>query len=232
VGVEANTAAIVRLAWARMLGLPDEALADGNGARIVRPGGRTLTFVRIFGQGALCGPDAAIEALAEYPDEELTSTRILLDACPGRGARAVGAATLAYLDSYVTGPLVEDLTLSADSTAAAQLERRCPPDDVAEVGLSELEHRFVLAAEDGRPLAGAGFEIWQGLLAQLGVLTAPDERGKGRGREIAAFTGNEALDLGLVPQWRARSGNQRSRDLALSLGYEEVGSQSTVLLPE
>ena len=46
----------------------------------------------------------------------------------------------------------------------------------------------------------------------------------------AAIATNDALDVGLVPQWRARTENRASRAIAARLGYVEVGSQTTVLL--
>jgi len=46
----------------------------------------------------------------------------------------------------------------------------------------------------------------------------------------AALATNEALDFGLVPQWRSRIENTASRRTAARLGFVEVGSQTTVLL--
>ena len=44
----------------------------------------------------------------------------------------------------------------------------------------------------------------------------------------AALALNDALDVGLVAQWRARTDNPASRRLAQRLGFAESGEQSTV----
>jgi len=61
-------------------------------------------------------------------------------------------------------------------------------------------------------------------------LTPPAFRRRGFGLIAAALAVNEALDHGLVPQWRSRVENSASRSTAARLGFVEVGSQTTVLL--
>ncbi len=68
------------------------------------------------------------------------------------------------------------------------------------------------------------------IIAHLGVLTPPPFRRRGFGLLSAALATNEALDFGLVPQWRSRIENTASRRTAARLGFVEVGSQTTVLL--
>ena len=68
------------------------------------------------------------------------------------------------------------------------------------------------------------------ILAPLGVLTAPSARRQGWATRAAAVATNEALDRGLIPQWRARTGNTASLALAEKLGYLPLGRQTTVLL--
>jgi predicted GNAT family acetyltransferase len=63
------------------------------------------------------------------------------------------------------------------------------------------------------------------------VLTPPGFRRRGFGLLAAALATNDALDAGLVPQWRSRIENNASRRTAARLGFLEVGSQTTVLLP-
>ena len=64
--------------------------------------------------------------------------------------------------------------------------------------------------------------------AHVGILVAPDQRGRGVGRALAAAATARALDLGRVPQWRAATDNPASRVIARAVGYVEVGRQLSV----
>lgn len=74
--------------------------------------------------------------------------------------------------------------------------------------------------EQGQVVAGAGYRVRAGAAAHLGVLTAPQARG--RARVVAAAVAH-ALAAGLLPQWRARA--FASRRVAAALGFEELGAQ-------
>nr|WP_306238659.1 GNAT family N-acetyltransferase [Ornithinimicrobium sp. HY1745] len=107
-----------------------------------------------------------------------------------------------------------------------------------------MPHRWVLldrpdsaVAESGAdtptdptPLAGSGYVVWADKLAHMGVLTSPVARGRGYGVLAAAVGTNAALDAGLIPQWRVRWDNEASKRVAQVLGYELVGSQTTVFI--
>jgi GNAT acetyltransferase len=232
--VEANTEAIVRLAWSRVLRVDDDGEAAVIGRRVYREDDalRGVMYVRLFGSSVFVGPSWACAKARRYSDDDLETIRTLLDICSGHGGRAVGQATLAYTDGYVPLPSF-DQVVSREPEAVAALERICPPDDVSEVGLAEMAETFVLVEED-QPriaLAGAGYVEWESILGHLGVLTTLERRGAGLAKAIGAVATNDALDAGLVPQWRARVDNEPSRRVAAALGYQEVGSQTTVLLP-
>lgn len=231
--MDENTEAIIRLAWARLLQLDDAALmnrAEVAPARTVRvdPEANTVSFVRVFEHGVLTGPQWAVDRAADLDDTALASHRSLLQLTADHGSRLLGEATLAYADAYVEHPDLEAAVVTEDAAAVTDLEAACPPDDVSEVGLAELEHQWVLLDEADTPLAGAGFVVWTEILAHLGVLTARPLRRRGNGTLVAALATNEALDSGLVPQWRARYDNDASRRVADRLGYRQVGSQTTV----
>lgn len=244
--MEANTEAIVRLAWARVLGLGDGALghdamgddALGHGAvadsavRLYRVSEHSnlVTFVRLFGLSAFVGPQWAVDRASAYDDDTLAHHRTLLALSADHAGRGLGAGVLAFADEYVTGAALDDAVVSDDPGAASILESKCPPDDVSEVGLSTMQNSYVLLAEDDRIIAGAGYDEWQGILAHLGVLTALDQRRRGLGTVAAGLAMNEALDAGLVPQWRAHVDNRPSRRLAQTLGFTEVGTQTSVLI--
>ena len=125
---------------------------------------------------------------------------------------------------------LESVSVTDDPVAVVELEKACPPDDVAEVGLAEMSRALVTLNELDQPTAGAGYAEWEQIIAHLGVLTPPPFRRRGFGVLSAALATNEALDFGLMPQWRSRIENTASRRTAARLGFVEVGSQTTVLL--
>lgn len=232
--LEPGTVSIIQLAWSRLLGFDDGAMAD-SGGRIYREdnSGSTLMFVSLFGKEALVGPAWAIEAAQDLPGVELSRHSTLLALSRSRGGRALGEAYLYFCDTLPSFP-EDGPPVSSEAGHAVALERLCPPDDVAEVGLSGMEHSVVLM-DDGQdpavPLAGAGYEVWSGILAHCGVLTAPEERRRGRAKYAVAVAVEEAMATGLVPQWRARTDNTASQRTALGAGFVRAGSQTTVVLP-
>lgn len=235
--MEANTQAIVRLGWCRRLDLPDDSLDPAaNPVRTVRASSaREAGVLRLWRTWVVVGPDWFQARTADVDPAALVDESTLLRACDGHGARALGHAVLAYADRYVTPSQrgladLEDVLVADDPAAAVELEKTCPPDDVAEVGLAELSRVFVTLDDREQPTAGAGYDEWQGLLGHLGVLTPPELRRTGRGTLAAALALNDALDVGLVAQWRARVDHVGSRRLARRLGFAEVGEQTTVAL--
>ncbi len=235
--MEANSQAIVRLAWSRLLGLPDDTLDPAaNPVRTVRADAAGQTMVlRLWRTWVVQGPGWFHDRTADVDPGVLADPTTLLRICDGHLARLVGHAVLGYTDRYakpsVPGSVaLEDVPVDDAPSAAASLERACPPDDVAEVGLAEMSRLFVTLDDRDHPTSGAGYDEWQGLLAHLGVLTPPALRSAGWGTLAAALALNDALDAGLVAQWRARSDNLASRRLARKLGFTRAGEQTTVTL--
>lgn len=259
-----ETEQTIREAWAQLLGeegTPLEGMVGGGDRLVrVRESADTVSFVRLFGQGVLSGPSWALERAVGRSDDELALLPVLMGLAADHGARPLGAAELSYTDAPVEHA---DLPTTQDGAAVAALEAACSPEDVAEVDLGRMTHRWVIldrAGEDGGasgdaesgdegsgedqgggkdpgvtrssgdPLAGAGYVVWADRLAHMGVLTSPHARGRGYGVLAAAVGTNAALDAGLVPQWRSRWDNEASKRVAQVLGYELVGTQTTVFV--
>ncbi|KRE79626.1 GNAT family N-acetyltransferase [Arthrobacter sp. Soil763] len=226
---------IIQLAWARRLGFNDGAFAAAGGRRLTRAddAARSVQFIRLFGSSALVGPQWALDAAAGLSDEELAQHVTLLTLSRGHGGHGLGAAALFFADDLPLQQPSEELTVSHGSPEAIELEALCPPDDVNEVGLADLEHRFtIMHIDDGRrtPVACGAYTEWEGLLAQLGVLVAPEWRRRGLGRLAASIAAHEALASGLTLQWRTDVSNQGSLALARSLGFTTGGIHTSVLL--
>jgi len=190
----------------------------------------TAMVVRLFDHVVLVGPDWLHDRAAALDPLTLSEQSALLRCCDGHPARLVGESVLAYTDSYVRAAGLAEVPVSDEPELMGALEQACPPDDVTEVGLGRMFQALVVLDDADSPQAGAGYAEWQGILGQLGVLTPPALRRSGHGRTAASLAVNDALDSGLVPQWRARVGNTASRRLGRSLGLTEVGTQTTVRL--
>jgi GNAT superfamily N-acetyltransferase len=235
--LDPGSAAIIQLAWARRLGLDDGAFsyALASGERIVRAdeSARTVEFVRLFGSSALVGPQWVIDAAADLQDEEMAQHVTLLTLTRQHGGHGMGAAALFFADDLPLRQPPEEMTVSHGNAEAIELEGRCPPDDVNEVGLSDLENRYTIVHElEGRrvPLACGAYSEWEGLLAHLGVLVDPGWRRRGLGSLAASIAAHEALAAGLTLQWRTDVSNTGSLALARKLGLSAGGIQTSVHL--
>ncbi|WP_137725331.1 GNAT family N-acetyltransferase [Prescottella subtropica] len=223
---------IVRLAWARELGLPDRAF-DTTGVRHVRVDDTAdrIRFVSIAGAAALVGPDWAIERAHALTDDDLAAPGGLLALAKDRSGRGSGPVTLAWAADFGAETAIADPLISHDPEHARVLESACPPDDVAEAARTGRTAWFTVLDAEHRPVASAGYAEWQGIVADMGVLTDPAARRRGYGATAGLLATNDALNTGLVPQWRAHLDNVAARRLAARLGYEELGTAVSITVP-
>jgi GNAT superfamily N-acetyltransferase len=235
--LDPGSAAIIQLAWARRLGLDDGAFARAleTGERITKvdDAAHSVEFVRLFGSSALVGPQWALDAAAGISDEEMAQHVTLLTITRQHGGHGQGAAALFFADDLPLLQPAEELTVSHGNPEAIELEGLCPPDDVNEVGLSDLENRYTIIHDDeGQrvPVACGAYSEWEGILAHMGVLVAPDWRRRGLGALAASVAAHEALASGLTLQWRTDVSNKGSLATARSLGFSTGGIQTSVLL--
>ena len=235
--LDPGSAAIIQLAWSRRLGLDDGAFASAleTGERITRvdDSAHSVEFVRLFGSSALVGPQWALDAAAGISDEEMAQHVTLLTITRRHGGHGKGSAALFFADDLPLLQPAEELTVSHGNPEAIELEGLCPPDDVNEVGLSDLESRYTLMHDDEgqrAPVACGAYSEWEGILANMGVLVAPEWRRRGLGSLAASVAAHEALAAGLTLQWRTDVSNKGSLATARSLGFSTGGIQTSVLL--
>ena len=246
--LEPTSAAIVQLAWARHLGLDDDAFATAA-ARIAAsaadPGNpvhrithadesaRAVVFLRLFGVSVLVGPQWALDAAAGLPDTELAQHVTLLTLTRSHGGHGLGSSALFFADDLPLKQPAEDLTVSRGHPEVSGLESLCPPDDVNEVGLQHLDHRFTIMhpeEQQATPVACGAYAEWENLLATMGVLVAPPWRRRGLGTLAASIAAHEALATGLTLQWKADVSNSSALAMARSLGFATGGLHASVLL--
>ncbi|MBG6085357.1 GNAT family N-acetyltransferase [Zhihengliuella flava] len=240
--LESGTRAIVALAWARRLGLPDDALQKAAmGADAVRVhvpvDDGSLLLLRYLTGSVLAGPEWALDALEGYDDEALAGESALVRAlrATGRseaeGLRTAGDYTLYYLDEPAGVEPSEQVAVSADPAYAQRLVASCPSDDTIGLDLARGEHMFTLVADEQQlPVATASYGLWEGLLADLATLTLPDVRRHGLGAYITAVAADDALTQGFTPQWRAPRSSAAAHRLAEDVGFVSVGSLTSARL--
>lgn len=220
---------IVRLAWARRLGLPDLAFSDDGGRLLgCLDAASSLTAVELFGQVALSGPTELVEEAADLPDEDLLAGGALLRLA-GHGAHGLSTGVLGFVDDLPVLQPDTEPEVSRGNPEAIELETRCPPDDVSSAGIERREHRFTLMLPDG-PAACAAYSVREGLIADLGVLVAPALRRRGLGTFMARLAAHEALAEGYLVQLEAQAQNVGALRLADALGVVPSGRIASVLL--
>ncbi|MFE9566276.1 GNAT family N-acetyltransferase [Streptomyces sp. NPDC006487] len=187
--------------------------------------------VALGGSAIVTAPSDAAAGLVRGVLEEL-SVEALVDGDSVRKAlpvaRVLGPAALAYVSPSGFRP-VEAGALTVDRLPAAHpdvrgLERAAGPEAAGEAALDEITSpAFVVRDGHGRAVSAAGYQVWPGRAAHVGVLTARGVRGRGLARVTGSAAVAHALSAGLLPQWRARL--PASRRVAAAMGFEELGLQ-------
>ena len=135
----------------------------------------------------------------------------------------------AYLGVWSGAPRlavgVAQRIVSPMPTAVAEL-RDIAPAEWHEAGFGP--ESIVFGAEvEGGLVAVAGYERWD-VIAHLQVFSHPRFRRRGFAAAVLTAAIRHAVGAGLLPQYRARDGNQASRALADALGFEEYGWMATI----
>lgn len=223
--------------WIAALGAPASAFAGDGTTLVARDDLRAVVAVRLGGALVVAAPRAAHATLAALTSTEtldaVATAAALAVADPT--ARVIGSAELRYLE-VVTDPRRDGdraeprpTIAPGDPDALAALRAAVDPAEWDEAGLEGMPH-VVVASIEGDPVAAAGWEPWRASIAQVGVLTALDARGRGIGAVVARSAIADALAAGRIAQWRSALDNAASLAAGRRLGGEALGRQATVAL--
>lgn len=83
--------------------------------------------------------------------------------------------------------------------------------------------QFWLLRDDHQVVAAGNMTEWRGRPADVGVLTAPNQRGRGRARRLVSAMVTAALPSIGVARYRALASNTASLAVARRLGFVEYG---------
>lgn len=149
--------------------------------------------------------------------------------------RVVGPAIVACADAGTlrrpTREAEVRLLDAADGPLLDALRSACTAEEWAHAGGIHLGETPVIGAfVDGALAAAAGYTVWGGIIAHLGIVTHPAHRGHGLGGAAVVRAAEAALEAGLVPQYRTLASNLPSMRIARRMGFIDYAASVAVRL--
>ena len=218
---------------------PREAAVDDVGVGEYRvvvddslPANRSLMILELVDGGSVLTLTPTHAAGLEFTGGSTVGGPALRSALEAAKVNLNGADYLFYLPvdehAVVRTEVVPEGTrqlTEKDAELFAEFSDVAPADDKAEAFV-ELEHWLVFGTfADGRLVTAASMYPWTGThLADLGVITLPEYRGRGLARRTVRAISARALADGYEPQYRCQLDNESSAALALAAGFTRFGT--------
>jgi RimJ/RimL family protein N-acetyltransferase len=220
--------------WRSLAGAPSAFTVPETTTVRINPDSRIcpvgwVGFVRLGDTAVITAPDDAIaETVRDAMPVTGDSLLALLEP-----AEVLGPAALLYLDpdEFTPADATEVERLTLPDPRVLELEALSGSDDAGEAGVSMCRSPiFVTWSHDGHVAAAAGYTPWLDDVAHVSVLTRPDHRCRGLGKQVATAAVAHAVAEGLIAQWRARLTNTASIGIASALGFHQWGVQISLRL--
>lgn len=138
-----------------------------------------------------------------------------------RDVALIGPSTHHYLDAD-PGPVEEVVVPTEDELAS--LRDRAGDTDWRESGFADTSTPFGLRY-DGELVAAANLNRWDGTPRDIGVLVAPEARGRGLAPIVARHAASYAIREHGLARWGARNTNTASLATARRLGFTAYCTQ-------
>jgi len=108
-----------------------------------------------------------------------------------------------------------------------RIEELCQACDALEVEAAEIDRQNPDAVIFGHELdkaliSYAGFQVWEGIFADIGVLTHPRHRKKGMALAASSRICNWCLEHDLIPMYRVSEANLASGRIPIALGFQKI----------
>jgi GNAT superfamily N-acetyltransferase len=224
-GLSDSTKAEIRAMWATRLNVPLTYLERVGRNYVERDDSTWVVIVELDDSQITIAPSFVTALLSRIPTDQLFDLAIITTTLVQFSPQPIGSALLLYPVMEARNPVTEKSSQIATIEQVDRLLARCLTSEADESGLRDMETRFEEVDLSGAPIAVAGYEVWSGTVAQLGVLVDPLQRGRGVGRRVANLAIDDARSRGLIPQWRVRVDNASSVSLAEQLGFTRLGRQ-------
>jgi RimJ/RimL family protein N-acetyltransferase len=215
--------------WADLFGIDPAAVWASVSAR---PHGRLGDYPGFFVAWRDTGLHVSLPAgvepgvergLAGHAVEDLQQREFWHDFAAGRDLEVIGPSTHLYLDADpggspgVTAPTEDEL---------ASLRARAGDDDWRESGFADAAAgRAFGLRRDGVLVAASNLNLFDGLPRDIGVLVAPEARGRGLAPVVARHAASYAVREHGLARWGARDTNLASLAVARRLGFEPFCTQ-------
>lgn len=214
--------------WSAELSCMIDELASDQTRIVQRAGGES--FVSLFRRNEslhiLCSPllYKTVKGAVEIADRAGVFDASFLERIfRHRIKEIIGPAWIGYSDSVQaqsSSGLDVKFLGSSNHAALDRFARELTERDWEHSGLRHSQP-IACCYEGSDIIAAAGYEVWGGCIAHIGVVTHPTHRGKGLGKAVVSRIAEHAISHDLVAQYRTLQWNRPSRAIAESLGFEE-----------
>ena len=217
--------------WAEKLGVSPEAFGRAGVAVGETPRDNVDLFVRdeaiiVGAPSALVSDcDGAAGQLSGLDTDDAAAVREWFETVVSP-ERVLGPAFYGYADPTTFDPVDDEARVldESDESAFETLRAAVPDEEWNQSGPAFAPGRTVGRVVDGALVAVAGYDVRDGLIAHVAVVTHPDHRSSGNGRAVVSLLTDRALDAGLLPQYRTSDAWPWSVALAEGLGYERFAT--------
>jgi GNAT superfamily N-acetyltransferase len=212
--------------WADKLGIDSSLASTSSICCTVQ---HLSSGVQLFANGErliIASPPATAElirnAIVDVSPEEAFSAEWLQRIFANNAERIIGPAEIHYADdtSFRAEPSHRGRTLSAlDSEIYRGFVAALDPKEVEESGFSADAFPAFGAFSDDILCSVASYEVWKPCIAHIRIATHPNYRRRGFAKAAIQALAAEALNSGLILQWREVAWIKNSLSLARDLGF-------------
>lgn len=172
-------------------------------------------------------PDA-VNALGQQAIATLQEPSFWRGFAESIGLSLIGPSTHAYLDR---DPGTDARVEPVDASVLASLEERVPEEDWRESGFADAPPLAFGLHEDGVLVAASNLHLFGDRPRDVGVLVAPEGRGRGLAAVVARRAASHAVREHGLARWGARNTNVASLATARRLGFEPWCTQLAIRQP-
>ena len=211
--------------WADYLGIDSSLASTPN---VCCTAQHLYSGVQLFTNGerlVIASPPDKAElikkAIIDVSAEEAFSVEWLKRIFANDAERIIGPAEVNYADetSFRSEPSHRGRALSASDAVAYRRFVAALDPEAEDIGVSSDAFPAFGAFSDDTLCSVASYEVWKPCIAHIRVATHPSYRRRGFAKAAVRALAVEALENGMILQWRVLAWNKNSLLLARDLGF-------------